>query len=149
MNYRRLSCCLTIIASFLVANATMVTGQERKSPSTSGSRIQELQQERVEVLKTALELATNQYVVGASDFGTVYDLQMSLMDAKLAAAQSSQKRISVLRSQLVTAKEMLNLTEARFTQGMITKLDVLKAKSAALITEIELLKEERKQNANQ
>ena len=117
--------------------------QETSNVETANAKVRTLQQERVDILQRAVELALKQYRAGALDFRSVHATQSDLLDAQLDMAKTREERISVLRSQLKVAKGAMAISEMRFESGQTSKLEVYQAKSAALRIEIQLLKQLR------
>ena len=124
----------------LSANAQETSNVETANVETANAKVRTLQQERVDVLQRAVELALEQYRAGALDFHSVYATQSDLLDAQLDIAKTREERIRVLRSQLKVAKESMAISEMRFDGGRTSKLEVYQAESAALRIEIQLLK---------
>jgi len=114
--------------------------QETSNVETANANVRALQQERVDVLQRAVELALEQYRAGTLDYRSVHATQRDLLDAQLDIAETREERIGVLRSQLKVAKGSLAISEMRFESGQTSKLDVYQAKSAAIRIEIQLLK---------
>jgi len=114
--------------------------QEASNVETANANVRALQQERVDVLQRAVELALEQYRAGTLDYRSVHATQRDLLDAQLDIAETREERIGVLRSQLKVAKGSLAISEMRFESGQTSKLDVYQAKSAAIRIEIQLLK---------
>ena len=114
--------------------------QERTSVKETKAKIRKLQQERVEVLHQAAQVALAFYREGARDFRTVYSAQQDLLEAKLDMAETREERMAVLTSQLKTANGLLAVAEEMFQAGKITVLDVHQARSKNLSIEIRLLK---------
>ena len=117
--------------------------QETSNVETANAKVRTLQQERVDILQRAVELALKQYREGELDFRSVHATQSDLLDAQFDMAKTREERISVLRSQLKVTKGAMAISEMRFESGQTSKLEVYQAKSAALRIEIQLLKQLR------
>jgi uncharacterized protein (TIGR03067 family) len=104
------------------------------------AKIRKLQQERVEVLNQALEVAFTLYREGALDFRRVHSVQQDLLEAQLDLVETSEAQIEVLKSQLKIAKRSLAVAQQMFQAGATTVLDVHQARSAMLGIEIRLLR---------
>jgi outer membrane protein TolC len=119
----------------LVAAEADETGQDEDLRT----KIKSLQVQRVQTLERGIELAIAQYVEGMTDLNVFLALQLELLDAKLATAGTLDDEIQVLKSHLEVVKQTLNMVTARYEQGKVSKLDVIRAKSAALRIEVQLL----------
>jgi outer membrane protein TolC len=104
------------------------------------AKIRKLQQERVEVLNQALDVALTLYREGALDIGRVHSVQQDLLAAQLEMVETREAQIDVLTSQLKIAKRSLAVAEEMFQAGAATVLDVHQARSAMLDIEIRLLR---------
>jgi archaellum component FlaC len=119
----------------LVAAEADETGQDEDLRT----KIKSLQVQRVQTLERGIELAIAQYVEGMTDLNVFLALQLELLDAKLATAGTLDDEIQVLKSHLEVVKQTLNMVTARYEQGRVSELDVIRAKSAALRIEVQLL----------
>ena len=72
--------------------------QETSNVETANAKVRTLQQERVDVLQRAVELALEQYRAGTLDFRSVHATQRDLLDAQLDMAKTREERIR--RSQI-------------------------------------------------
>jgi outer membrane protein TolC len=140
MNRLRSTLFVLFVAASIVPLQVTASAQESSDVETATAKLRELQQERVDVLQTAVKLALAQYRQGALDFKTVHAIQHELLDAKLDMAETREERIRVLSSQLKTAEGGLMIAEARFQAAQTISLDVHQAKSAGLRIKIQLLK---------
>ena len=133
-----------LLVSFSLAVAAFwhlsTNAQETSNVETANVQIRTLQQERVDVLQSAVEFALAQYRTGNIDFRSVYVTQSDLFNAQLDMADTREERTKILTSQLKIARGSLANSEARFQSGLTTTLEVCQAKSAALHIEIQLLK---------
>jgi archaellum component FlaC len=125
---------LVLVMSLVAAEADE-TGQDEDLRT----KIKSLQVQRVQTLERGIELAIAQYVEGMTDLNVFLALQLELLDAKLATAGTLDDEIQVLKSHLEVVKQTLNMVTARYEQGKVSKLDVIRAKSAALRIEVQLL----------
>ena len=125
---------LVLVMSLVAAEADE-TGQDEDLRT----KIKSLQVQRVQTLERGIELAIAQYVEGMTDLNVFLALQLELLDAKLATAGTLDDEIQVLKSHLEVVKQTLNMVTARYEQGRVSELDVIRAKSAALRIEVQLL----------
>ena len=140
MNLRKSVSLVFTLASFLLGLHPTSTAQESANSDATNARLQELQQERVDVLKQAVEVALELYGEGKRDFSVVRATQEDLLEAQLEMTQTRDERIRVLASQLKIAKGSLVVAEMRSRGGVTSVLDVHQAKSVVLRVEILLLK---------
>ena len=146
--YRTRSAIL-VVSSLALAMLwhSSANAQETSNVEAANTKVRTLQQERVDVLQRAVELALEQYREGALDFRSVHATQSDLLDAQLDMAETREERIRILRSKLKIAKGSMAISEMRFENGQTSKLEIYQAKSAALRIEIQLLKLLRKDQA--
>ena len=133
----------TVVLSFLTLLSpmdTVVIAQDQEDPGAINARIRRLQQERVETLQRAADLAQAQYREGTIGFRVVLAARQDLLEARLDMAETREEKAEVLTSQLKLARESLAVAEARYRAARTTLLDVHQAKSALLRVEIRLLK---------
>jgi outer membrane protein TolC len=102
------------------------------------ARLKELLKERVETLRTVVELSTAQYQQGILDYGKVYQSMHALVKAELDVCESDKERITVLEKLVAVAKKHEKVAEARFKAGGGGQRDVLMAKADRLEAEIAL-----------
>jgi outer membrane protein TolC len=140
MNLPKFVLLVFALAGLLSMLPPTARAQESSSPDATNARLRALQQERVNVLKQAVELALAQYAEGMLNFGVVHATQMDLVEAQLEMAQTGEEQIKILTSQLKIAKGSLAIVEKRVRIGAASALDLHQAKSVALRIEIQLLK---------
>jgi outer membrane protein TolC len=119
----------------LVAAEADETGQDEDLRT----KIKSLQIQRVQTLERGIELVALQYEEGVIDLNVLLALQLELLDAKLAMAQKLDNEVKVLESHLELVKQTLKIVTARYQEGHVSELDVIRAKSAALRIEVQLL----------
>lgn len=128
------------LPAWLVAWHATASAQEPTNLETAEAEIRSLQEERIDLLQRAVELALAQYREGVLGFKSVHETKRDLFDAQLEIAETREERIRLLTSQLNIAEAALAMAEARFQAALTTALDVHQARSAMLRIKIQLLK---------
>lgn len=86
--------------------------QQRNEPTTDLKvELRELQANRVAILKTLFDLRSVGYREGEFSLDGVLAAQHDLFEARLEMAETSDKRIAVLKSHISAAKETLQAAQ--------------------------------------
>ena len=105
------------------------------------SRLEDLLEQRRDVLASAVELAMQQYLNGDCSFEFVLTTRQHLHEAELEAATTREDRVAALERHLEAAEASVAVAEQMFQAGRVTSVDVLLARAASMRVEIRLLRE--------
>lgn len=130
-----------IACLILAANNIQASGSEVASDDMT-AEIKTLQKERVETLKSLVELYVQFYQGGKIDITPVIGAQTELVTAQLESTENPDERIALLTERLNAVTSFLKLAEQRWMAGMSSQADVYRAKSLLLDTKIKLLREQ-------
>ena len=119
----------------------VVVAQNQGGPSRQ-ARLDELLQQRRDILTRAVDVQMQQYLEGSCTLQAVLDVRRELQAAELDAAKTRAQRIAVLEEQLKIAQRSVALAEQRFRVGALPQASVLQAQAAVLSVEIALLREQ-------
>lgn len=139
MNTTRLACLIVCLWAANVSVPVLARAAESPAAEDLGTQIQQLQEERIKTLQRVVEYVRVMYSQGMLDFTTVVESQLELLDAQLEDADTNEERIRILESQAKSAAELVEITEVRFQAGVVSELDVLRAKALQLRVKIKLL----------
>jgi outer membrane protein TolC len=128
--------CLIFAAVSIQASAAEVTADD------VAAQIKPLQKERVETLKSLVELYVQYYREGKVEITPVIGAQTELVTAQLESTENRDERIALLTERLNAVTSFLKLAEQRWAAGMSSQADVYRAKSLLLDTKIRLLREQ-------
>jgi outer membrane protein TolC len=106
------------------------------------AEIKSLQKERVETLKSLVDVYMQFYQGGKIEITPVIGAQTELVTAQLEATENRDERIALLTERLNAVTSFLKLAEQRWMAGMSSQADVYRAKSLLLDTKIKLLREQ-------
>jgi hypothetical protein len=114
-------------------------------PSTaSATGVAGLQQQRIETLRRASDVAHRMYEQGAATAGEMFRIDRLLLDAQLESAASVRERTIVLKNALEVAQKQEELASRQHEAGAAGPLVPLEAKADRLRLEIELSKSNAK-----
>ena len=113
------------------------------APLAAGSgadsdKLKSLLSERKALLGQAVDLAKQAYRAGQTDFNSVLDLEQELLQAELELAETREQRLELYRQRVENATALEKVAAKQFKTGRATQLEVLKAKSALLQSQIDL-----------
>ena len=139
MTGQRLNCfILAAIGWWLVWQPLPLSAQSPDKEHLK-ARLRELRQERISILKRAVESLELTYREGRAEIGRVLGAQLQLWDALLDAAGSAEERTKHLNAQYTVLKGVLDVAQHKFEAGIVRETDVLHARTACLLGEIRLL----------
>jgi outer membrane protein TolC len=131
-----------IVACLILAAINIHASAAEVASADVAAQIKTLQKERVETLKSLVELYVQYYREGKIDITPVIGAQTELVNAQLDAAEDREERIALLTERLNAVTSFLKLAEQRWMAGMSSQADVYRAKSLLLDTKIKLLREQ-------
>ncbi len=105
--------------------------------------LQKLMAQRLATLRSIEELLREQHEAGRSSVDAVLVAALDRVQAELALADSKDRRIELLREQLLQGRALEAASKKRFQAGTITEVQVLQAVAFRLELEIRLEREGR------
>ncbi|MCA9029620.1 MAG: hypothetical protein KDA66_02365, partial [Planctomycetaceae bacterium] len=131
------------LTTMLLVAITLVSGMSTncfgdEPPNSHLQRVQELLQERHDVLAQRVEMLEVLFkgsVVSPIDVSKARD---ELFAAKLELAQSRDERVAILKEQVANLQQIEKYCQVLVERGVANMSDVLEAKSNRLRVEIEL-----------
>jgi hypothetical protein len=133
------------IGLFLFLTAPINSAQQTGAIQSDMDQIKQLQKERVKVLTDIVQITMKLFEKGINtDFSQVISVRLELINAQLDMTDNPNDRIALLEDQLQQIKTMLDMTEQRVRVATASEVDLLRAKSLYLKTQIALLKERQK-----
>jgi hypothetical protein len=103
-------------------------------------KVRNLQVERRDALKEALGNLVREHNAGRGPMDRVFSVSSSLLKAELDLATNAEERLAAHAAHLKVAKEVEEITSARYEAGRVTVSDHLLAKAARLEAEVGWLK---------
>jgi outer membrane protein TolC len=142
-----------LTAGLLVPSATAAQQPGKSAPGRSPtgksaattsdtSEIKRLQQERIDVLRQAVEVLSQMYLAGVRDFRPLVSAQIDLMNARLDASDQPEERVALLKEQLTLAEKTMQYAEERYKLGAGSQVDCLQSRALCLDIRIRLLREQ-------
>lgn len=128
-------CCVGLLFVF----CSSVRTQETKKVSP---RIKELQKQRLAILEEVCDTAKKLFANARTTFEDVHAAERTLLDARLAYAETRKDRIKACDEAIQNAIEWHRLMQARVQASQATRLEELKARASLL--EIQIMRENAK-----
>ncbi|HEX4130244.1 MAG TPA: hypothetical protein VHZ24_09385 [Pirellulales bacterium] len=133
---------LTVIAATLpldVARAQNAVNPSRQQQiEDCAKKCKELQEQRIDVLETLVNINTVLFQSARVQFDEVYEAQSLLLEAKLDVAEKESDRIALYGKMVELLKQYEQWAEARAQRAEETQVPVLKIKARRLEAEIRL-----------
>ena len=115
MRHSRTFVVLTLVfAGYLLASLSGEAEDQTISPMERARRIEQLLNERRDLLAAIVPFRVQQYRDGGIDFDAVVRAKQELTAADLALAKTVVQRIAILEQQLDTYKQAVLVAEERF-----------------------------------
>ena len=112
-----------------------------KASDNDAAQLKALQDEQVSDLTRLVDALAVRNKGGSFDVAGLCSAENDLCNALFDSTDDPDKRIAVLAKQLETANDLLKLTQVRFNEGLVTYVDLGRAKSLYLGLKIKLLRE--------
>lgn len=110
-----------------------------ESPAT----VEELQREKVAVLKENYDVLSQLYTNGEATSVDVHNAHMSYLDGTLELAKTHQDRLKIHQDLVAVAEKLVKAQEQRLRNKEIGKSDLLRSRVMLLDRRIALAKEEQ------
>jgi outer membrane protein TolC len=104
-------------------------------------RVTELQKERRDILREAVDQAERGYRAGVVQYSSVSRIKLNWLSAELDAAPDRAARVAVRKRIVLQLRHVEETTVELVNAGQAQSIDLLEAKAARLQAEIELLGE--------
>jgi hypothetical protein len=117
-------------------DAKKLSSQEQLE--ASAKKVKELQQQRIETLKQALEETNVLYRTARVEYGEVVDAQVQLIEAELEVAESDADRIKLYQNMVDMLKSYEQVADDLAKRAQGTHVAGLKVKARRLEAEIHL-----------
>jgi outer membrane protein TolC len=145
MNRLTSACVLSIVlvGAIVAGWSSRAAAPPDETPKSVAAQIKELQQERAKLLDDAVKMLNTQYQTGAVAFAELRAAEREWLEARLDAAETPQQRLTALNELQESAKELVKTVEVRFNSGLVSQVDLVRAKAWRLEVQIKLLCEKR------
>jgi hypothetical protein len=136
------------VVSFSLARPGL-SDQQGEKKSDARTKLEQLQQERIESLEKLVDLVKQQFEAGAGAYKNLENIivvQEELIEAKLDATDKPDERIAFLKEQLKFSQEIFAYIKKMHDVGFnATDAEYFRAQAHCLSIEIKIVKEEAKQ----
>ena len=132
-----------MLLAFMVRSTT--AKPQPKPKDDDAAQLTTLQDERVEVLTQLVKVTMEYCRQGKCGIEDGISAQNQLVAAQLDSTDEPAKRVALLTQQVELASTLLKMAEQRHEAGIITIVDVYRARSCLLDVKIRLLRERTKQ----
>lgn len=112
-------------------------------------QLDELLKQRQVTLRKLVEVVTEEYRRGVSDFEPVVRATDQLIAADLELAKTPKDRIVLLQRRVEVMKGFSAMTKTRFESGQASQSELLSAQAALLDSQIQLAREQDGEDGDQ
>jgi outer membrane protein TolC len=135
-----LALALTLLVAGMPAAPVPKVDPTAKLDAATREKIHKLQVERRDALKRAAECRWSEFEAGRGMLETLLEVSRRLLKAELELATTKEQRIAAHADLLKVARQIDEITTARYEAGRVKEADHQEARAARLEAEIGWLK---------